>query len=587
MSFLETKKNNFLEIYDWKEVIREIDTGCCEELGNGSYGIVYKVLCQGRYIAVKISDVDDSIEFNGCLSEGLRVMSPTSDNLSRGCGVYIDEKKWRVYTAMDYYEGGDLSDFIRGKEPILEDTVSVILYSLLQGVREMNINEMMHRDLKPQNIFLARKGCIKTPEDIKIGDFGLCGRIQHSDKKHKKHMNYNVITRWYRPLEITLQLDYGIEVDVFSIGCILIEMITKRPLLPSSDDGAKHAIMILKTLGPFSAACIEYFETKISSSEEEYRRKTGKEKLDLYHTKRRAFWENLKRYSSQMTKRNQPGNLYSILRKIPIADELKDIIMSCLNVNPAYRPTAGELLRNKFFNFFREKKKISDLPSPVSQSNHSTSEFESHLSDNTVGITDFIITCVDEFNYSMATAIMAFYVFKKYNNVVFVSKENSRCIALVIINIVSAYITDYEDRCVKFGCYLNKPKAGMNPDRFRRLLSECIDVLIKNNIIMSATCVRKINTLSFRAILLLFMLLENDSDNDLEEHILTVIHLEKLLEKFPTYVRFSSWLRIEEGLNVVEEHNKFFRENIGMKCLDMLSPLMKSKKIVKTICQYI
>jgi hypothetical protein len=83
------------------------------------------------------------------------------------------------------------------------------------------------------------------------------------------------------------------------------------------------------------------------------------------------------------------------------------------------------------------------------------------------------------------------------------------------------------------------------------------------------------------------MLLENDSDNDLEEHILTVIHLEKLLEKFPTYVRFSSGLRIEEGLNVVEEHNKFLRENIGMKCLDMLSPLMKSKKIVKTICQYI
>ena len=85
----------------------------------------------------------------------------------------------------------------------------------------------MHRDLKPQNLLVSRDG------RLKLADFGLarafCPPI--------RPLTHEVVTLWYRPPEILLgSQTYAPPVDVWAIGTIFVEMVTKRPLFPGDSE---------------------------------------------------------------------------------------------------------------------------------------------------------------------------------------------------------------------------------------------------------------------------------------------------------------------------------------------------------------
>jgi serine/threonine protein kinase len=85
----------------------------------------------------------------------------------------------------------------------------------------------MHRDLKPQNLLVSRDG------RLKLADFGLarafCPPI--------RPLTHEVVTLWYRPPEILLgSQTYAPPVDVYAIGTIFVEMVTKRPLFPGDSE---------------------------------------------------------------------------------------------------------------------------------------------------------------------------------------------------------------------------------------------------------------------------------------------------------------------------------------------------------------
>ena len=86
----------------------------------------------------------------------------------------------------------------------------------------------MHRDLKPSNIFVDLN-C-----DIKIGDLGMAKCIDYNTNSLVPMTEY-VATRWYRAPEIMLWKRYGFEVDVWSVGCIMAELLTRQPLFPGQD----------------------------------------------------------------------------------------------------------------------------------------------------------------------------------------------------------------------------------------------------------------------------------------------------------------------------------------------------------------
>lgn len=90
---------------------------------------------------------------------------------------------------------------------------------------------IIHRDLKPRNL-LVNSNC-----DLKICDFGLArANIPYLLTKTAQMTDY-MTTRWYRAPEIILsQKQYDGKVDVWSVGCILAEMITRKPLMPAKSE---------------------------------------------------------------------------------------------------------------------------------------------------------------------------------------------------------------------------------------------------------------------------------------------------------------------------------------------------------------
>lgn len=109
---------------------------------------------------------------------------------------------------------------------------------ILRGLKYVHSANVLHRDLKPSNLLL-NASC-----DLKICDFGLARTAAE-----KSTMTEYVVTRWYRAPELLLSCEqYTAAIDVWSVGCIMAELLGRRPLLPGKDyvDQLK---LIIKTLG--------------------------------------------------------------------------------------------------------------------------------------------------------------------------------------------------------------------------------------------------------------------------------------------------------------------------------------------------
>lgn len=103
--------------------------------------------------------------------------------------------------------------------------VQYFLYQILRGLKYIHSANVLHRDLKPSNLLL-NANC-----DLKICDFGLARVTSETD-----FMTEYVVTRWYRAPELLLNSsDYTAAIDVWSVGCIFMELMDRKPLFPGRD----------------------------------------------------------------------------------------------------------------------------------------------------------------------------------------------------------------------------------------------------------------------------------------------------------------------------------------------------------------
>ena len=94
-----------------------------------------------------------------------------------------------------------------------------------EGIAYLHHRGILHRDIKGSNILLNNDGVLK------IADFGLARKYN----KLRKDLDYTnrIITLWYRPPEVLLgETVYGAEVDIWSAGCVLVEMFTRKAIFP-------------------------------------------------------------------------------------------------------------------------------------------------------------------------------------------------------------------------------------------------------------------------------------------------------------------------------------------------------------------
>ncbi|XP_032058914.1 mitogen-activated protein kinase 14 [Aythya fuligula] len=135
--------------------------------------------------------------------------------------------------------GADLNNIVKCQK-LTDDHVQFLIYQILRGLKYIHSADIIHRDLKPSNL-AVNEDC-----ELKILDFGLA---RHTDDE----MTGYVATRWYRAPEIMLNwMHYNQTVDIWSVGCIMAELLTGRTLFPGTDhiDQLKLILRLVGTPGP-------------------------------------------------------------------------------------------------------------------------------------------------------------------------------------------------------------------------------------------------------------------------------------------------------------------------------------------------
>eukprot|EP01123_Difflugia_compressa_P000597 TRINITY_DN106_c0_g1_i2.p1 TRINITY_DN106_c0_g1~~TRINITY_DN106_c0_g1_i2.p1 ORF type:complete len:295 (-),score=46.15 TRINITY_DN106_c0_g1_i2:322-1206(-) len=211
-----------------------------QKIGEGTYGVVYKAKdkTDGRFIALKKIRLEHEDE--GVPSTAIREISVLKELQHPNIVSLLDVVNMpnKLYLVFEFLDQ-DLKkymDSIPHFDPLL---VKSYFKQLLEGLVYCHRRRVLHRDLKPQNLLIDRKGFLK------LADFGLARAVCIPVRPY----THEVITLWYRAPEILLGSQaYSMPVDIWSAGCIFAEMITKRPLFPG-DSEIDEIFRIFRTLG--------------------------------------------------------------------------------------------------------------------------------------------------------------------------------------------------------------------------------------------------------------------------------------------------------------------------------------------------
>jgi len=131
----------------------------------------------------------------------------------------------------------DLASIIKSPQSLSDEHIQFFLYQILRGLKYIHSAGIIHRDLKPRNL-LVNSNC-----DLKICDFGLSRAIHYQQKTGD--MTDYVATRWYRAPELLLAAkEYGPSVDMWSVGCILAELLRRKPFLPGTETKTQLELII-------------------------------------------------------------------------------------------------------------------------------------------------------------------------------------------------------------------------------------------------------------------------------------------------------------------------------------------------------
>ncbi|XP_031552484.1 mitogen-activated protein kinase 1-like [Actinia tenebrosa] len=215
-------------------------------IGEGAYGMVCSALDNqtGQRVAIKkISPFEHQTYCQRTLREIKILRRFKHENIIGILDIIraptIEDMK-DVYIVQSLMET-DMYKLLKSQK-LSNDHICYFLYQILRGLKYIHSANVLHRDLKPSNLLL------NTTCDLKICDFGLA-RVADPEHDHTGFLTEYVATRWYRAPEIMLNSKgYSKAIDIWSVGCILGEMLSNRPIFPG-----KHYLdqlnLILNILG--------------------------------------------------------------------------------------------------------------------------------------------------------------------------------------------------------------------------------------------------------------------------------------------------------------------------------------------------
>ncbi|XP_019944801.1 mitogen-activated protein kinase 14A isoform X2 [Paralichthys olivaceus] len=198
-------------------------------VGSGAYGSVCAALDMknvGKVAVKKLSRPFQSIIHAKRMYRELRLLKHMKhENVIGLLDVFTPATSLKEFTdvyLVTHLMGADLNNIVKCQK-LTDDHVQFLIYQILRGLKYIHSADIIHRDLKPSNL-AVNEDC-----ELKILDFGLA-------RPTDDEMTGYVATRWYRAPEIMLNwMHYNMTVDIWSVGCIMAELLTGRTLFPGTD----------------------------------------------------------------------------------------------------------------------------------------------------------------------------------------------------------------------------------------------------------------------------------------------------------------------------------------------------------------
>uniref|UniRef100_A0A8C0K0I6 mitogen-activated protein kinase n=1 Tax=Canis lupus dingo TaxID=286419 RepID=A0A8C0K0I6_CANLU len=293
-----------------------------EKIGEGTYGTVFKAKNRETHeiVALKRVRLDDDDE--GVPSSALREICLLKElkhkNIVRLHDVLHSDKK---LTLVFEFCDQDLKKYFDSCNGDLDpEIVKSFLFQLLKGLGFCHSRNVLHRDLKPQNLLINR-----VPSREKVGDGGRGGWVL-----------LQVVTLWYRPPDVLFGAKlYSTSIDMWSAGCIFAELANAgRPLFPGNDvDDQLKRIFRYPSMFPFTLMILDPMDTLLGTPTEEQ-------------------WPAMTKLPDYKPYPMYPATT-SLVNVVPKLNATgRDLLQNLLKCNPVQRISAEEALQHPYFSDF-------------------------------------------------------------------------------------------------------------------------------------------------------------------------------------------------------------------------------------------